>query len=266
MVEPMIDDDDDDGYLSSPSSPAAALSTPPIEVVVVTDSARILGLGDCGAGGMGISEGKILLYTAVGGVSPEKCLPVCLDVGTNNQKLLSDPLYRGIKKPRETGEVLDALVSELVGALKELLRREKKTGGGPSRQQTRTTLLQFEDFASSSAFRLLEKFAPCGLPCFNDDVQGTASVGLAALLAALRLGDSSSSSLTSAGSSSSGGGGEEEEEASSSPPLLLLIPLRGLSLPPSPTTSCSSTARARPASASASWWRRRSRRGRAAAI
>jgi len=109
-------------------------------------------------------------------------------------------------------QVLDALVSELVSALKEILRWEKEaTGGGPSRRQTRTTLLQFEDFASSSAFRLLEKFAPCGLPCFNDDVQGTASVGLAALLAALRLGDSSSSSAI-AGSSEE----EGEEEANSS--------------------------------------------------
>ena len=239
-------DDTDDGDLSlSPSSAA----TPAVDVVVVTDSARILGLGDCGAGGMGISEGKILLYTAVGGVSPKGCVPVCLDVGTNNRKLLADPQYKGIRAPRasaevrfervvfgerereggreregESGEkkgkniskqnsllffsrpiffnnkrqkqVLDSLVGELVGALKELLKREKSSGV-PSKQ-TRTTLLQFEDFASSSAFRLLEKFAPCGLPCFNDDVQGTASVGLAALLAALRLGDSSSSSSASA--------------------------------------------------------------------
>ena len=176
---------------------------------------------------MGISEGKILLYTAVGGVAPGGCVPVCLDVGTDRAELLEDPQYRGIRARRASGEVsfgeggegresengkreekswtreggenknsvffrpspfdpsfsqlrnktnkqikkqvLDSLVGELVGALKELLRREKASGG--PFKQTRTTLLQFEDFASSSAFRLLEKFAPCGLPCFNDDVQ-----------------------------------------------------------------------------------------------
>lgn len=100
------DDENGDASSSPPSSvPSSSSPIPPVDVVVVTDSARILGLGDCGAGGMGISEGKILLYTAVGGVAPEGCVPVCLDVGTNNKSLLADPQYKGIKAPRASGEV-----------------------------------------------------------------------------------------------------------------------------------------------------------------
>ena len=136
------------------------------------------------------------------------------DLKKKNSLFLFNPENKTKRKTntKNKKQVLDSLVGELVGALKELLRREKANGGGPpSKQATRTTLLQFEDFASSSAFRLLDKFAPCGLPCFNDDVQGTASVGLAALLAALRLGDSSSSAKAAKGA-----GGEEDDGAASS--------------------------------------------------
>lgn len=113
---------------AAPSPAAASSPVPPIDVVVVTDSARILGLGDCGSGGMGISEGKILLYTAVGGVAPEGCVPVCLDVGTNNKELLADPLYKGIKAPRATGEVSFGL------------RREKESGEKRVRQERENEL------------------------------------------------------------------------------------------------------------------------------